>query len=301
MNKYKVIGFYKFISLSNVDKLKIEYVNFMKPKKILGTLILAKEGVNGMLAGEDSKIDLIIRELEKIGLNKDEIKISYSEVKPFNRLRVKVKEEIISLGYPELSNPNKKVGTYLNSTEWNKLLEDDDLILLDTRNYYETSIGTFENAIVPDTNTFKDFPNFIKTLDKYKDKKVAMFCTGGIRCEKASSYLLELGYKNVFHLKGGLLKYLEEIPKEESKWEGECFVFDNRVAIEHNLDKGTYIMCNACGEPVSHEETKSSNFKKGIHCPKCVNRLSDKQIQKATERQKQIDLAKKKGKIHIGE
>ena len=136
MNKYKVIGFYKFISLSNVDKLKIEYVNFMKPKKILGTLILAKEGVNGMLAGEDSKIDLIIRELEKIGLNKDEIKISYSEVKPFNRLRVKVKEEIISLGYPELSNPNKKVGTYLNSTEWNKLLEDDDLILLDTRNYY---------------------------------------------------------------------------------------------------------------------------------------------------------------------
>ena len=262
MNKYKVIGFYKFISLSNVDKLKIEYVNFMKPKKILGTLILAKEGVNGMLAGEDSKIDLIIRELEKIGLNKDEIKISYSEVKPFNRLRVKVKEEIISLGYPELSNPNKKVGTYLNSTEWNKLLEDDDLILLDTRNYYETSIGTFENAIVPDTNTFKDFPNFIKTLDKYKDKKVAMFCTGGIRCEKASSYLLELGYKNVFHLKGGILKYLEEIPKEESKWEGECFVFDNRVAIEHNLDKGTYIMCNACGEPVSHEETKSSNFKK---------------------------------------
>ena len=128
-----------------------------------------------------------------------------------------------------------------------------------------------------------------------------MFCTGGIRCEKASSYLLELGYKNVFHLKGGILKYLEEIPKEESKWEGECFVFDNRVAIEHNLDKGTYIMCNACGEPVSHEETKSSNFKKGIHCPKCVDRLSDKQIQKATERQKQIDLAKKKGKIHIGE
>lgn len=301
MNKYKVIGFYKFISLSNVDKLKIEYVNFMKPKKILGTLILAKEGVNGMLAGEDSKIDLIIRELEKIGLNKDEIKISYSEVKPFNRLRVKVKEEIISLGYPELSNPNKKVGTYLNSTEWNKLLKDNQLILIDTRNYYETSIGTFENAIVPDTNTFKDFPNFIKTLDKYKDKKVAMFCTGGIRCEKASSYLLELGYKHVFHLKGGILKYLEEIPKEESKWEGECFVFDNRVAIEHNLDKGTYIMCNACGEPVSHEETKSSNFKKGIHCPKCVNRLSDKQIQKATERQKQIDLAKKKGKIHIGE
>ena len=301
MNKYKVIGFYKFISLSNVDKLKIEYVNFMKPKKILGTLILAKDGVNGMLAGEDSQIDLIIRELEKIGLNKDEIKISYSEVKPFNRLRVKVKEEIISLGYPELSNPNKKVGTYLNSTEWNKLLKDNQLILIDTRNYYETSIGTFENAVVPDTNTFKDFPNFIKTLDKHKDKKVAMFCTGGIRCEKASSYLLELGYKHVFHLKGGILKYLEEIPKEESKWEGECFVFDNRVAIEHNLDKGTYIMCNACGEPVSHEETKSSNFKKGIHCPKCVDRLSDKQIQKATERQNQIDLAKKKGKIHIGE
>tara|TARA_B110000014_G_scaffold258685_1_gene245190 strand:- start:209 stop:1114 length:906 start_codon:yes stop_codon:yes gene_type:complete len=301
MNKYKVIGFYKFIPLSDVNKLKLEYINLMKPNKILGTLILANEGLNGMLAGEDYKIDLIIKELEKIGINKDDIKISYSEVKPFNRLRVKAKEEIISLGYPELSNPNNKVGTYLDSEDWNKLLDDDELILIDTRNYYETSIGTFENAIVPDTNTFKDFPSFVETLEKYKNKKVAMFCTGGIRCEKASSYLLELGFKDVFHLKGGILKYLEEIPKEESKWEGECFVFDNRVAVEHNLDRGTYIMCNACGEPVSHEESKSSNFKKGIHCPKCLNTLSDKQINKATERQKQIDLAKKKGKIHIGE
>ena len=301
MSEYKNISFYKFINIDSPQFLKDAFYILCKKSKILGTLIIANEGINGMLAGEANKIDRIIEKLLKLGLNSGDITNSFSEIKPFNRLRIKFKKEIISLGNPGKSDPNKLIGEYIESKGWNKLLEDKDVVIIDTRNYFETSIGTFDGAIIPNINTFKEFPEFVKNLEDQKEKKIAMFCTGGIRCEKASSYMLKVGFKNVFHLKGGIIKYLETIPKSESKWEGECFVFDNRVALEHEMNPGTYIICNACGEPLSNKVLTSPEFDKGISCPKCYDKLTEKQIMKATERQKQIEFAKKRGEVHIGE
>ena len=298
---YKNIGFYKFVQINFPEILKEEFYVFCKKNRILGTLILSSEGINGMLAGATTSIDSFIKLMEKFDLKKSDFKVSTSEVKPFNRLRIKVKKEIISLGFPEISNPNENVGTYVEPKDWNSLIEQDDVVLIDTRNYYESSIGTFNKAKLPETKNFKQFPKFINTLDLNKDSKVAMFCTGGIRCEKASSFLLSKGFKEVFHLKGGIIKYLEEVPEKESKWEGECFVFDNRVAIEHNLVQGTYSICNGCGEPIKKEDLESPKYEKGVSCTSCFDSLSDEKIKSSKERQKQIELSKEKGEIHLGE
>ena len=298
---YKNIGFYKFVQINFPEILKEEFYVFCKKNRILGTLILSSEGINGMLAGATTSIDNFIKLMEKVDLKKSDFKVSTSEVKPFNRLRIKVKKEIISLGFPEISNPNENVGTYVEPKDWNSLIEQDDVVLIDTRNYYESSIGTFNKAKLPETKNFKQFPKFINTLDLNKDSKVAMFCTGGIRCEKASSFLLSKGFKEVFHLKGGIIKYLEEVPEKESKWEGECFVFDNRVAIEHNLVQGTYSICNGCGEPIKKEDLESPKYEKGVSCTSCFDSLSDEKIKSSKERQKQIELSKEKGEIHLGE
>ena len=220
--------------------------------------------------------------------------------KPFHRLRIKIKDEIISLGKPNSSNPNKNVGEYLQPREWNTLLEKEDVILIDTRNYYETSIGTFKNSIIPNMSSFKDFPKFVDSLSKYKNKNIAMFCTGGIRCEKASSYMIEKGFKNVFHLEGGIINYLGQVKEEISKWQGECFVFDSRVSVKHDLSEGSYKMCHACNQPLSLSDSKSPKFKEGVHCHKCFGKLNKKQIKRLSERQKQMDLAKKRGKVHLG-
>ncbi len=301
MKEYKNISFYRFINIESKDLIKEKFSTLCKRLKILGTLIIANEGLNGMLAGSSESIDKVLSELFDFGIKSEDVKISFSEIKPFNRLRIKLKDEIISLGNADKSNPNKMVGKYVEPEDWNKVMEDKDVILIDTRNHYETSIGTFNGALVPNINTFKDFPDFVQRMEDKKDKKIAMFCTGGVRCEKASSYMLQVGFKEVLHLKGGIIKYLENIPEKKSKWEGECFVFDNRVAIEHELDVGTYIICNGCGEPVSKDDVSSDKFKKGIHCPSCFDKLSEDQIKRATERQKQVELAKKRGEVHIGE
>jgi UPF0176 protein len=301
MKEYKNISFYRFINIESKDLIKEKFSTLCKRLKILGTLIIANEGLNGMLAGSSESIDKVLSELFDFGIKSEDVKISFSEIKPFNRLRIKLKDEIISLGNADKSNPNKMVGKYVEPEDWNKAMEDKDVILIDTRNHYETSIGTFNGALVPNINTFKDFPDFVQRMEDKKDKKIAMFCTGGVRCEKASSYMLQVGFKEVLHLKGGIIKYLENIPEKKSKWEGECFVFDNRVAIEHELDVGTYIICNGCGEPVSKDDASSDKFKKGIHCPSCFDKLSEDQIKRATERQKQVELAKKRGEVHIGE
>ena len=301
MNKYKIISFYKFIDIDSPQSLQDRFYIFCKKSKILGTLIIANEGINGMLAGQESKIDEISEKLFELRLDRDDIKISFSEIKPFNRLRIKPKKEIISLGSPEKSNPNKLVGKHVKPKDWNQLLDKKDVILVDTRNCFETSIGTFDGALVPNINTFKEFPGFLKTLEGQKEKKIAMFCTGGIRCEKVTSYMLEVGFKKVFHLKGGIVKYLETVPESESKWEGECFVFDNRVTVEHGMKAGTYVTCNACGEPLNNKDMDSPKFNKGISCPQCYDKLTKKQIVKVTERQKQVELAKKRGGIHVGE
>ena len=298
---YKNIGFYKFVQINLPEILKEEFYVFCKKNRILGTLILSSEGINGMLAGATTSIDSFIKLMEKFDLKKSDFKVSTSEVKPFNRLRIKVKKEIISLGFPEISNPNQNVGTYVEPKDWNSLIEQDDVVLIDTRNYYESSIDTFNKAKLPETKNFKQFPKFINTLDLNKDSKVAMFCTGGIRCEKASSFMLSKGFKEVFHLKGGIIKYLEEVPEKESKWEGECFVFDNRVAIEHNLIQGTYSICNGCGEPIKKEDLESPKYEKGVSCTSCFDNLSGEKIKSSKERQKQIELSKERGEIHLGE
>jgi len=301
MSQYKNISFYKFKTFESLDLIRETLYISCKQLKILGTLIIAPEGLNGMLAGIPEAIDKILPKLREIGIDSNNIKTSFSEIKPFNRLRIKIKEEIISLGDSANSNPNKKVGDYVQPKHWNNIIENKNVLLIDTRNYYETSIGTFENSLVPSISSFKEFPKFIKNSNISKDKEIAMFCTGGIRCEKASSYMLQLGFKKVYHLEGGIIKYLEDVPIEQSKWQGECFVFDNRVAIEHELSAGSYILCNACGEPLSKVDISSHRYKKGIHCPLCFDNITEEKIQKVTERQKQIELAKLRGEVHIGE
>jgi UPF0176 protein len=216
-------------------------------------------------------------------------------------MKVRLKKEIVALGVDGVS-PSDKVGKYINPEDWNKLIEDPDTIVIDTRNNYEVDIGTFKNAINPQTLSFREFPTFVeKKLRDNKQKKVAMFCTGGIRCEKATSLMLEEGFEDVYHLKGGILKYLETIPKDKSLWEGECFVFDQRVAVTHGLDEGQYDQCYACRHPLSPEELESNQYTKGISCPYCINKLSDKKKAGVIERQKQIMLSKSKGENHIGD
>lgn len=298
---YEIISFYKFTSINTISQLNDELIVICKKNNILGTVILSNEGINGMLAGSLKSIDKVIKFFEKLDLTRDDFKFSKSDIKPFNRLRIKKKDELISLGFPELSDPNEAVGEYVEPEDWNELIKDKDVVLVDTRNKYETTIGTFDNAILPSIRNFKEFPDFVKEKLTEKNAKIAMFCTGGIRCEKASSYLLKNGFKNVFHLKGGIIKYLEKVSKEDSKWNGECFVFDNRVSIESDMNQGSYLNCNGCGNPLKKEETKSSKYKKGVSCPKCYDYLTDDKIQRSTERQKQVELSAKRGEVHIGE
>jgi UPF0176 protein len=215
-------------------------------------------------------------------------------------MKVRLKKEIVALGIPEVS-PAIKVGKYVKPEDWDNLINDPEVILIDTRNNYEVDIGTFKNAINPKTSSFREFPEYVKkNLSQAKNKKIAMFCTGGIRCEKATSFLVEKGIENVFHLQGGILKYLEKISKEKSLWEGECFVFDQRVAVTHKLKEGKYNQCFACRHPLSPDEMLSEQYKKGTSCPYCYNKLSNKKKSSLLERQKQIDLARKKGEEHIG-
>ena len=223
MIEYKIISFYKFFDIKSPEILKNKIFKEFKKNSILGTLILSQEGVNGMLSGKEQNLYNVINFLiQNFNLKMQDFKSLNSSKKPFHRLRIKIKDEIISLGRPKSSNPNKNVGKYLEPYEWNALLEKEDVILIDTRNYYETSIGTFKNSMIPNMSNFKDFPKFVDSLSKYKNKNIAMFCTGGIRCEKASSYMIEQGFKNVFHLKGGIINYLGQIKEKISKWQGEC-------------------------------------------------------------------------------
>ena len=303
MNKvnYQLVSFYKFTPLEDPGLLSDQLFVLCRRCSVLGTIIISKEGVNGMLAGSQDSIEIVTNFFQKLDFALEDFKFSTSVSKPFNRLRIKIKKELISLGYPELSNPNEVVGTYVEPKDWNDLIAEENLILIDTRNKYETSIGTFHNAILPQVRNFKEFPGFINKYKVKKDTKIAMFCTGGIRCEKASAYLLKTGFKEVFHLKGGIIKYLETVPRKDSKWIGECFVFDNRVSIEHDLKEGSYLNCNGCGEPLRKDETSNPKYKKGISCPKCHGGLSKEKFERSKERQKQVELSAKRGEIHIGQ
>jgi UPF0176 protein len=297
-----VCALYKFVSLPKFEELREPLLSTMKKLEVRGTLLLAQEGINGTVAGSRQAIDELLAWLNAVpelkGLGYKE---SYTNKPPFLRTKVKLKKEIVTMGVEGI-NPLEVVGTYVEPADWNALISDPDVLLVDTRNDYEVEVGTFKHALNPDTESFREFPSYVKDhLDKDKHKKVAMFCTGGIRCEKSTAYLKEQGFDEVYHLKGGILKYLEEVPEEESLWQGECFVFDDRVTVDHKLQAGSYDQCHACRLPITEEDKASQHYKKGVSCPRCYNKTTLEQRQRFEEREKQIELAKSRGQRHMGE
>ncbi len=299
--KVVVTALYKFTPFTNFADYRDKILKTMQAQGVKGTLLIAHEGINGTIAGSRNGIDHVLnylRSIEEIG--DFEFKESFVDEMPFYRTKVKLKKEIVTLGVEDI-DPLQSVGRYVKPTEWNELISDPEVVLIDTRNDYEVEIGTFKNAVNPHTETFREFPKYVKeNLDPNKTKKVAMFCTGGIRCEKSTAYLKQQGFDEVYHLEGGILKYLEEVPKEEFMWEGECFVFDNRVAVNHDLEKGQYDQCYACRRPITEEDKKSADYVHGESCPHCVGKISEKQKRRFHERERQIQLAKQRGEEHIG-
>ncbi len=296
-----ILTFYKFVTLHKFSKLKAPLLKLCKLNDIKGTILLGGEGINGTISGPKAGIDALREYFDKstyfAGMNYKES--GFTE-HPFYRMKIKIKKEIVTIGRQEV-DPLAISGTYVEPKDWNTLLQDPEVVLVDTRNTYEYDVGTFKGAVNPNTDHFREFPDYVKaSLDPQKHKKVAMFCTGGIRCEKASSYMLQQGFENVYHLKGGILKYLEEVPEQESVWQGECFVFDNRVTVNHQLQKGTYELCHACRHPVSVEDMQSEHFVQNISCPHCIDGQTERNRERAMERAKQIELARERGEPHIG-
>ncbi len=298
---FVVAALYKFVDLPDYEDLQGDLLSLCKSNNIQGTLLLAREGINGTVAGSRAAIDALLSHLTSDPRFENlQHKESFNENQPFYRMKVRLKKEIVTLGAPDL-DPRNSVGTYVKPENWDALITDPDVLLIDTRNDYEVEVGTFRGAVNPETKTFREFKQFVEDkLDIDKSKKVAMFCTGGIRCEKSTSYLLSKGFENVYHLEGGILQYLEDVPKENSSWEGECFVFDQRVTVNHNLEKGSYDQCYACRYPITEEDKSSPLYKKGISCPRCHDSLTDDQQRRFSERQKQIELAAQLGNSHIG-
>lgn len=296
-----VAALYQFVRLPDYEALREPLLNKCSEEGIMGTLLLAAEGINGTIAGDRSSVDRLLAYLkEDERFSGIEHKESFYAEMPFYRMKVKLKREIVTMGVEGI-DPNHIVGTYVEPKDWNELISDPDVTVVDTRNYYEYAIGSFKGAKDPKTTTFREFPEYVeKNLDPSKNKKVAMFCTGGIRCEKSTAYLKEQGFDEVYHLKGGILKYLEEVPKEKSLWEGECFVFDNRVAVDHDLEKGSYDQCHGCRHPITEDDKLSEHYLAGIACPRCYDDQTPEQRQRFSERQKQIELAKKRNQQHIG-
>ena len=292
---FTIITFYQFKKINNLVKFKIELNDICKFNKIRGTVIIAKEGINGSVAGTSGSIRLLEIYLKNKGFDKINLKYSYFKYMPFFRLKVKLKKEIVT--FRSISaNPEESTGKHIKVNNWNDLIKDKKTIVIDVRNNFEFEIGTFKRAKNPQTKSFTDFKDYIKkNLNNSKEKKIALFCTGGIRCEKASSYMIKLGFKDVNQLEGGILKYLEKIPKNKSLWNGECFVFDNRVSIKNELKEGTYELCHACRYPLSKKDIKSIKYKKGLSCSRCYGTLSDSKKKSLSERNKQIKISKKRG------
>jgi UPF0176 protein len=303
MDQLVVAALYHFCPVSDIQQLRGQIKDRCQEWGIMGTLILAEEGINGTVAGHRQEMDALLAFLRKDGRFPGlEHKESYlpGDSKPFLRLKIKIKKEIVTLGLPEV-DPTKEVGTYLDAEEWNRVIQDPEVLLIDGRNDYEYALGHFQGTIDTGVKTFREFPAWAKdNLDPKRHKKIAMFCTGGIRCEKASSLLLSQGFEEVFHLKGGVLKYFEEMSKQRSLWEGECYVFDNRVTVNQDLAPGSYAVCHGCREPISDTDQSSERFIRGVCCPNCYDKLSPRQVRRFSERQKQIDLAKARGTQHIG-
>ncbi len=289
-----VATFYKFVRLEDCSHLQQSLIAYCQQQEIKGTILLATEGINGTIAGTRNNIDAVLAWLRADSRFADlEYKESSTEFPPFQRMKVKIKKEIVTFDKPEV-NPSQQVGTYVKPSDWNQVITDPETIVIDTRNDYEVNIGTFQGAINPKTESFRQFSEYAnQNLDPHKHSKVAMFCTGGIRCEKASSYLISKGFKEVYHLKGGILKYIAEIPPEKSLWQGECFVFDERVTVKHGLEKGTYHLCYACGHPISAEDLASPYYEECVSCPHCYQQLTPEKEARQREKQRQRQQKKK--------
>jgi UPF0176 protein len=299
----KVAALYRFASFNQPELLQPQIAAWCAEHGLKGTILVATEGVNGTVAGSEAGIDAVVAHLRTLpGCAELDVKYSHANEMPFYRMKVRLKKEIVTLGVDGI-DPKREVGTYVQPEDWNALISDPDTVLIDTRNDYEVAIGTFEGAVDPRTKSFSEFPEWFRA---HRDElaagktKFAMFCTGGIRCEKSTAFLKAEGIDDVYHLEGGILRYLENIPEAESKWQGECFVFDERVSVKHGLELGEMELCHACRRPISQEDKASAHFIEGVACPACYAERTDEDRARFAERQKQIALAKKRGKQHIG-
>ncbi len=293
---FYISGFYKFKKLINIKKNKKKLQNFFIVNSIKGTIILSSEGINGTISSNKKKLNLAINEIKKTFKfhNFDSLNFSKCEFQPFHRGKVKIKKEVVPMG---IKITKRKIKNYVNPLKWNKLINTKNTFLIDARKPFEYKVGTFKGAINPQVNNFREFPTYLQKINK--DKTIAMFCTGGIRCEKASIFLKKRGFKNVYQLKGGIINYLKKIKKSKSFWKGECYVFDNRVSIKHGLVPGNFSMCSGCRIPISNKDKKSNKYEEGVSCPNCHDNLTKSQKERFRMRQKQINLAKKLGKKHI--
>ena len=293
---FKVIGFYKFKKLKSLKRNKIILQDFLIKKKVRGTIIVSKEGINATISGKSADLKLTSAKIKKIFDFKkfDSKNISKSKFQPFHRLKVKIKKEVVPMGLL-LSSKNKK-NNYLDPKKWNKLIKNKDTLVLDSRKPFEYKVGTFKRSVNPDVDNFREFPKYLNKLNKHKP--IAMFCTGGIRCEKASVFLEKKGINNIYQLKGGILNYLKNVKKKETLWKGECFVFDNRVSVKHDLVVGSHFICSGCRNPISKKDKKSKKYEEGVSCTRCYDTLTNTQKTRFRMRQKQINLAKQVGRKH---
>ena len=298
---YTVAALYHFTRFDDPAALQRPLLDLCNSRGIMGTLLLAREGINGTIAGDRAGIDAVLAHIRALpGCSDLEGKESEAGVAPFHRMKVRLKKEIVTMGQPDV-DPVARVGNYVDPVEWNDLISAPDVAVIDTRNDYEVAIGTFEGAVDPQTKSFGEFPAWWeKNKQRFHNKKIAMFCTGGIRCEKSTNYLMGQGVEDVYHLKGGILKYLEEVPQENSKWDGECFVFDARVSVGHGLEEGPHTLCHACRRPLCPEDSAHPAFEQGVSCHQCIDETTEADKGRFRERQKQIELARMRGTHHIG-
>ncbi len=302
-----VAAFYRFAALDGLPALRLELGDLAEAQAVRGTILLAAEGVNGTIAGADAGVQALLARLRQVpGLERLEAKFSRSDIQAFHRLKVRLKREIVTMGEPQVQPYlASAVGTHVPPREWDALIADPDTLVIDTRNAYEVEIGSFEGAIDPGTATFREFPQWVEQelrplVAERRPRAIAMFCTGGIRCEKATAYLQQQGFAGVHHLEGGILRYLEEIPEPLSSWRGECFVFDKRVAVNHQLEPGEHSVCHACGLPLSPADRQLASYVAGVSCRHCLERFSDADRQRFAERQRQMERARQRGEYHLG-
>lgn len=298
---FTVVALYHFTRFDDPSALQGPLLDLCKSRGVTGTLLLANEGINGTIAGDRESIDAVLAHIRALpGCGNLESKESAAYTPPFHRMKVRLKREIVTMGQPDV-DPVARVGNYVEAADWNDLINAPDVAVIDTRNDYEVAIGTFDGAVDPQTKSFGEFPAWWEeNKHRFHNKKIAMFCTGGIRCEKSTNYLMGQGVDEVYHLKGGILKYLEEVPQEDSKWDGECFVFDARVSVGHGLKEGPHILCHACRRPIVPADRDHPSFEQGVACHQCAGETTDEDKARFRERQKQMLLAKARGTHHIG-